>query len=288
MKLTQNSYTRVTLALDIVRSIKEGPYKGYHELGTVKHLIDLCDIISVENARTDAVVCDDQRVPCDGSNICLKAANLVREKYGLDRHVRVSIKKKIPVMSGLAGGSANASTMLTLLNDLWELRLGVPELVVLGRGAGMDVPYYFVGGTAFDSEAGMRLEPVATDCSFVFVLACPEFGVSTREAYAGIDYSEVGHRQDMTAQLRRALEAGSSGDAIPFMHNDFELSVLKKYPRLSEIRRELLEAGCSAAFLTGSGSTVIGLAQNKTHAEKVQKRVNCRTIISSTLSVQAV
>jgi len=288
MKLTQNSCTRVTLALDIVRAITEGPYKGYHELGTVKHRIDLCDTVSVEDSRADTVECDDPAVPCDGRNICIKVAGLVREKYGIDRHIRVSINKRIPVMGGLAGGSANAAATLALLNELWELRLGIPELVVLGRSAGMDVPYYFIGNTVFDSEAGLRLEPVATACSFVFVLACPDFGVPTKEAYAGIDYTAVGRRRDMTAQLRRALEAGNSEKVIRFLHNDFEGSVFGKFPRLSALRLELLDAGCSAALLTGSGSTVIGVAKDMAHAEKIRKRVSCRTIIASTFSGQTV
>jgi len=288
MKLTQNSCTRITLALDIVRAITDGPYQGYHELGTVKHRIDLCDTISVEESRVDAVECDDPAVPCDGRNICLIVAGLVREKYGLDRHVRVSINKRIPVMGGLAGGSANAAATLALLNELWELRLGIPELVVLGRSAGMDVPYYFIGNTAFDSEAGLRLEPIATACSFVFVLACPDFGVSTKEAYAGIDYTAVGRRQDVTVHLCRALEAGSSDKVVRFMHNDFECSVFGRFPRLSALRQELLDAGCSAALLTGSGSTVIGVAQDMAHAEKVRSKVSCRTIISSTFSGQTV
>jgi len=288
MVLTQNSYTRVTLALDIVRTIADGPYKGYHELGTIKHRIDLCDMISVEESRSDKIECDDPAVPGDSRNICLKVLGLVREKFSIDRRVRITILKKIPVMGGLAGGSANAATTLQLLNELWELGLTTPRLIDLGRSAGMDVPYYFIGGTAFDSEAGLRLEPIATDCSFVFVLACPDFGVSTREAYAGIVDAAVGHSRMLTAELRKALEARDQNAAVPLLHNDFEHSVCARFPRLSAIRQGLLEAGCSAAQLTGSGSTVIGVARDRVHAEEVCKKINCRTIISSTLSCQAV
>jgi 4-diphosphocytidyl-2-C-methyl-D-erythritol kinase len=284
MLLIQNSYTRVTLALDIVRKIADGPYKGYHELGTIKHRIDLCDTISVEDASADAVDCDDPAVPQDGRNICLKIAELVREKCGIDRHVRISIKKRIPVMAGLAGGSANAATTLALLNKLWELRLPKAGLSALGRRAGMDVPYYFSSGTVFDSEAGMRLEPIETACSFIFLLACPDFGVSTKEAYDGIDYTTVGRRINATSGLRKALEAGEFDKAVSFMHNDFEFSVFKRFSYLSVLKQELLNAGCSAAFMTGSGSTVIGVARDTTHAEAVKKSMRCRTIISSTLS----
>jgi 4-diphosphocytidyl-2-C-methyl-D-erythritol kinase len=285
MRLVKNSCTRVTLALDIVRRLADGPYAGYHELGTVKHRIDLSDTVTAEDAPADILECDDPAVPLDGSNVCLKAVSLVQKKYGIDRHVRIAIVKRIPVMGGLAGGSANAAATLSLLNALWELGLPDAELAALGRTIGMDVPYYFTGWTAFDAEAGLRLEPVATKCMFDFVLACPEFGVSTEEAYAGIDYRATGRNRGKTARLRGALESDDCDGAVSNIHNDFELSLFVRFPRLKEVWQELLGAGCRAAFLSGSGSTVVGVAQDRQHAEKVKEKISCRTIIASTLIV---
>jgi 4-diphosphocytidyl-2-C-methyl-D-erythritol kinase len=278
----------VTLALDIVRKIGDGPYKGFHELGTIKHQIDLYDVVSVEESRFDSIECDDPAVPCDERNVCLKAVRLIQKNYNLDRHVRLTIRKRIPVMGGLAGGSANAAVTVALLNDLWQLRLETSQLIKLGRSIGMDVPYYFIGGTTFDSEAGLRLESIATGCTFVFVLACPDFGVSTKEAYKGIDVGAVGSSRMLTTKLREALGADNRNEAVRFMHNDFEGTLYPRFPRLSAIRHELLEAGCSAAQLTGSGSTVIGVARDRVHAEEIRKKISCRTIISATLPRQAI
>lgn len=282
MVLTANAYTRLTLALDIAGRIPDGPYAGYHELGVIKHRIDLCDTVTVEDAAADAIECDDPLVPCDGANICLKAADILRRRCGIDRRVRITLLKRIPVMGGLAGGSADAATVFGLLNRLWGLNLAAPELIALSRGAGMDVPYYFMGGTAFDSEAGLRLEPVQSRCDFVFVLACPEFGVSTREAYGGIDYAAVGRAQEVTSRLRAALEQGDAPVAVQCMHNDFELSVFARFPRCAVIKKELLDAGCLAALLSGSGSTMIGIARNAPHAEEARRKVSCKTIIAAT------
>jgi 4-diphosphocytidyl-2-C-methyl-D-erythritol kinase len=202
--------------------------------------------------------------------------------------VRITIGKRIPVMGGLAGGSTNAATTILLLNELWGLSLSREELVTLGREIGMDVPFYFVGNTAFDSEAGLRLEPIATTSSFDFVLACPEFGVSTREAYAGIDYSVIGSKAGLTESMRAAFLAGNCAGVVSCMHNDFEYSVFQRNPRLALIKQELQDAGCLGAMMTGSGSTVIGIAQNAVHAESVRKRISCRTIISKTKKPEAI
>ncbi|MBN1130708.1 MAG: 4-(cytidine 5'-diphospho)-2-C-methyl-D-erythritol kinase [Chitinispirillaceae bacterium] len=284
MKLEIKSFTRVTLALDIIQRILSGPDQGYHELGTVKHRIDLHDALTVEDAPVDSIECDDPMVPCDGRNACMKVVHLLKRTFSIDRGVRIAIAKHIPVMGGLAGGSANAATTFEALNELWGLGLSTSRLIRLGRTIGMDVPYYFIGGTAFDSETGERLEPVATALAFTFVLAVPDFGVSTREAYEGIDYATAGKSTGMTADLRKALVANCA-DAVPsLMHNDFERTVFARHPRLAELKKRLMDAGCSAAVLSGSGSTVLGLAKDRVQAQRIGKQVDCGTIISSTLT----
>jgi 4-diphosphocytidyl-2-C-methyl-D-erythritol kinase len=197
--------------------------------------------------------------------------------------VRISISKNIPVMGGLAGGSANAATTFEALCELWDLRISTSRLVQLGRTIGMDVPYYFIGGTAFDSEAGERLEPIATALSFTFVLALPGFGVSTREAYEALDYSAIGKQTALTAALQKALTVNNAAAVPPLLHNDFEQPVFARYARLADIKQKLVKTGCLAAVLTGSGSTIIGLALDRKHAEEIAGKVDCRTIIASTL-----
>ncbi len=283
MLLTRQSFTRVTLGLDIVRRIPDGPFRGYHELGSIKHAIDLCDTVGIEESDADRLECTDPLVPCDQRNTCLRVAALLRKKFGIDRKVHITIEKRIPAEGGLAGGSANAATTIEILNRLWQLDLSTAECIDLGRAIGMDVPYFFIGGSAFDSEAGLRLEPIETACSFVLVLACPEFGVSTAGAYAALDYDTIGRNQGATESLRSALEAGNAEAVMPFLHNDFEPSVFASYPRLAEIKKELLSAGCSAALLTGSGSTIIGIARDRSHGREVQGKVSCRTILAGTL-----
>lgn len=284
MILTKKSFTRLTLALDIVRKLDDGPYRGYHELGTIKHRIDLCDTISVEDAPRDSIECDDPAVPCDGRNVCMKVLNLLKTTFSIDRCVRIGITKRIPVMGGLAGGSANAATMFELLGELWGLDLSQDHSIRLGRTVGMDVPYYFFGATAFDSEAGERLEPIATVLSFEFILAVPEFGVSTADAYSGLDYASIGKRVGQTAALRNAMAANDAAAVPPLMHNDFEHPVFSRHPRLLQLKQELLAAECPAAQLTGSGSTVIGIARDRDHARRVCAALDCRTIQASTLA----
>jgi len=281
--MVESSYTRVTLALDIVRKIADGAFAGYHELGIIKHKIDLHDRITIENSEKMVLECDNPMVPCDSSNICWKAALLLKSQCGIDKNVRIQIEKHIPVMGGLAGGSANAATTLSMLNVLWKLDLTAKELMEYGRMLGMDVPFYFTANTAFDTEATGIIEPIKLDRSFTFVLAVPDFGVSTKDAYQGIDYSLIGKSIDKTTAMKTVLCEKSNDALFSLMHNDFELTVFKKYPRLAVVKKTLLDMGCKSAMMSGSGSTVLGIAADYDHAKRIQSSIDCKIIIASSL-----
>lgn len=276
------SCTRVTLALDIIKKITSGTCSGYHELSIVKHQIDLYDVISVTDSDTMSLSCNVDTVPRTPENVCWKAAILLKEMCSIDKNVHIDIDKNIPVMGGLAGGSANAAATIELLNNYWELGLSVDTMMSVGRKLGMDVPFYFLGKTAFDSEATAILYPIPTNASFNFILAVPEFGVSTKAAYSSIDYNSIGKKTDETDMLIKYLKNGHQ-NVYQFLHNDFEINVFNEFPRLSEIKNELLDAGCSAAMLSGSGSTILGLVENDHQIENITRKISCRTIIAHTL-----
>jgi 4-diphosphocytidyl-2-C-methyl-D-erythritol kinase len=282
-KLSAKSYTRITLALDIISQIKQGPYKGFHELGTIKHLISLHDIITVEESPAMRIVCDNPAVPADSSNSCWKACELLKQRYGISANVSITIQKKIPVKGGLAGGSANAATTLALLCDLWKIRISTGDLIALSRDAGQDVPFYFLGPTAFDSEAGLVLTPVPNSIRFAMILVVPGFGVSTAEAYRNIDYSRVTKQTERTRAMREAFAAHDRAGIIRNVHNDFEPTVFERYPKLEEIKFKLIENGCETASLSGSGSTVMGILQSYKDFERIKNKIGSPCLLVSSV-----
>jgi 4-diphosphocytidyl-2-C-methyl-D-erythritol kinase len=278
---TEKSFTRVTLALDIIGTIAEGRYKGFHELSTIKHRIGLYDTITVEDSTVTQLRCSHPSVPLDNTNICWKALDAVKNACHIDKNVSISIEKNIPVFGGLAGGSANGASTLKLLNKLWDLGLSAGEMMDLGRSVGMDIPYYFIGNTAFDSESTGILEPIHTSLSFDFVLVIPDFGVSTREAYKNIDYNLIARNIEKTGSMKKAFLANHQDEVIGAIHNDFELSVFKRYPQLQLIKNKLLDLGCVNAVMSGSGSTIIGILHQSADGEKIQKEIGYASLIVS-------
>lgn len=281
--IKEKSYTRITLALDIIRRMEQGAYAGYHELGIIKHQIGLYDVITVKTSPTMGISCNSPLVPVDSGNICWKAAEKIRELFGIRENVHITIEKNIPVKGGLAGGSANAATVIRMLDTLWSLRMSDQQLCAAGREVGMDVPYYFTGKTAFDTEATGILEPVATKLHFDFLLIIPDFGVATAEAYKGIAYHETGLQKEQTGRMREAFIADDRGGVIRFMHNDFEKSVFRHYPELARLKKNFIDAGCLNVVMSGSGSTLVGVARDADHAQWIKKNSaeKCGVVLSS-------
>jgi 4-diphosphocytidyl-2-C-methyl-D-erythritol kinase len=280
-KLSAPSYTRITLALDIIGKITRGPFTGFHELSTVKHLINLHDIISVEESKDFRIICSNPAVPLDATNTCHKVAEALKQRYNIPDNVTITINKNIPVKGGLAGGSANAATTMLLLCDMWDLSPDADTMVEIARSIGQDIPFYFFGPSAHDTEAGGHIETIMSNLRFDIILVMPDFGVSTKDAYATLDYALIGKYTNKTSLLQLAMQNNDRDAVLKNMHNDFELSVFKKHPKLAHIQSTLLENGCPGAIMSGSGSTVFGILESSKDYERIKKKIGFPTMLVS-------
>ena len=135
---------------------------GFHELSMVMQTLDLADELTVEPAPAGQVSlrCSDPQLPVDGSNLIVKAAELLRRHCGRpELSAQLSLSKSIPIGAGLAGGSSDGATALLLLNRYWNLQLSAAELQALAAQLGSDVAFCLQGGTQLCFGRGERLEP---------------------------------------------------------------------------------------------------------------------------------
>ncbi len=277
------SYTRLTLSLDIIRKIDQGKHAGFHELGIIKHQINLGDTISVSPSLKMKMTCNHPNVPNDHRNICWKAVDLLKSRFNIKENLSIDIDKQIPVQGGLAGGSTNAATVLQIVSKLWELNLSADELAVLGRELGMDVPFYFYGSTAFDSEATGVIEPIICKKKLHFVLVVPPFGVSTADAYRDINYENIGKKLSLTQKVKQGVETGDISLISSGAHNDFELSVFPQHKKLINIQKQLIERGATASILSGSGSTMVGITESQEAAIEISKSFDHTMVVETVL-----
>ncbi|MBQ4626241.1 MAG: 4-(cytidine 5'-diphospho)-2-C-methyl-D-erythritol kinase [Clostridia bacterium] len=262
MKITAYAPAKINLFLDIVGRLDN----GYHSLFMVMQSVSLEDIVTVE--ETDAagifLSCSDERLPTDEKNIAFKAAKRFFDAAGKEPRIKIHIEKKIPFEAGLAGGSADAAAVIVALNEICKTEFSSRELCEIGLSVGSDVPFCIVGGTRLSQNTGgvlSELKPLK-DC--VIVLAKPQKGVSTAEAYAAADSAYI-YRPDSMRMLD-ACEKGDFDGICSYAGNVFE-QVIEVAERV-EIKEKMRSCGAKLYQMSGSGPTVFGLFDEEENAMK--------------------
>jgi 4-diphosphocytidyl-2-C-methyl-D-erythritol kinase len=230
----------------------------------VMQSIGLCDEITLEKNGLGEIflTCSESRLPADKRNIAYKAAVAFFEATNIETDVTIGLKKRIPFEAGLAGGSADAAAVIVGLNELYCTGLSEFELCEIGLRVGSDVPFCIAGGTCLSQNTGgvlSRLKPLA-DC--YIVLAKPEAGVSTAEAYAAADNARI-YRPDSMRMLD-ACEKGDFEGICKYAGNVFE-QVIEVADRV-EFKRIMRKHGCSLCQRSGSGPTVFALFDSEEDA----------------------
>src|SRR5579862_3323324 len=137
---------------------------GYHELRSVFQSLALHDTLICARRRGPfAIECDEPGCPTDASNLVWRAAEglwRAAGRQGLPRDVVVRIVKRIPLQSGLGGGSSDAAAALRGLSRLWRLRVTFDTTHAIAASIGADVPFFLEGGAALGLERGDLLFPL--------------------------------------------------------------------------------------------------------------------------------
>jgi 4-diphosphocytidyl-2-C-methyl-D-erythritol kinase len=157
---------------------------GYHTLESLIALIDLADTITLTR-RDDGVIRRDGDVTGvpEEHDLALRAARALHAATGARHGVDIILAKRIPLGSGLGGGSSDAASVLLALNRLWELGLPRADLLRLALQLGADVPLFVAGENAVARGIGDVLAPVSLPPCFV-ALAFPPAVVSTADIFA--------------------------------------------------------------------------------------------------------
>jgi 4-diphosphocytidyl-2-C-methyl-D-erythritol kinase len=266
-RLLLSAAAKVNLALEILAKRPD----GYHEIATVMQTVDLSDRLTLDDADAPELLTSAPGVTSDATNLALRAALALREAAGVDRGVRITLDKRIPVAAGLGGGSADAAAVLLGLNRLWGLRWPGTRLAEVAVSLGMDVPFFLRGGAALATGRGDVLEPVIGG-GLALVLVNPRFGSSTAEAYRRVtpDMLTDGRRaKDMV----EALESRRAARVAASLYNGLEATMAPRHPEIGRIRAAVLAAGALGAVMSGSGPTVVGVARSFEHARQLRARL---------------
>jgi len=298
------SHTKINLGLAI------GPLRpdGFHQLTTVYQTLALHEWVTVE-AHQAAVTritlsSSHPRVPTDAGNTAWRMVERCLQLLDLNAEVHIAIDKQLPLQGGLGAGSANAVAALIGLEHQLDRHLSPPDRLRVAAEIGSDVPLFLLGGSVIGVGRGEEVFPLPDIPAFPCVLALPETGVSTPQAYRDWDSLQAASALTLDAssatikELSRSIavafgEPHSSGvfslredraeDPLLALvrtgiENDFEQVVFPQHPFLGEIKRILVggpstEDAAIHAGLSGSGSALFGLYRTAAAAQAALGRL---------------
>ena len=292
MPTAVRSHAKINLGLHIGAPRAD----GFHSLVTVYQTLELFDVVTVTARPVSAtalrLTSNDSRVPTDDRNTAWKMVELALKFLRKTAEVEIHIEKRLPVQGGLGAGSANAVAALVGL----EAELGISvrgwltRRLAVAAQVGSDVPLFLIGGTVLGLDRGQEVYPLPDIEPVWCVVATPEIGVSTPQAFR--DWDVLCAEEGLTAEastvklneLSRAYASafsggfpkgqqgvGSSGvlscgedlagpqesalvrtGISSWILNDFERVVFRQHPPLAEIKRLLAASGTPEAALHAS------------------------------------
>ena len=230
---------------------------GYHNLDSIFYPIPLFDIM--EFSKSDDFQFISTGLSIDASlddNLVYKAYDLIKKHYKIGG-LKIHLHKIIPMGAGLGGGSSDAATTLLAINKLFDLGITKDKLAGFAKQIGADCPFFIFNQAIRATGIGTDFSSVDLDLSsYHIVLIKPDIHISTAEAYAGVKLEGVDAKLDLSI-------INSINQWWDNYNNSFEYHLFQKYPLLSELKDSLYNQGAVYASMSGSGSTIFGLFENK-------------------------
>jgi 4-diphosphocytidyl-2-C-methyl-D-erythritol kinase len=267
------SHAKINLYLDVLHKRRD----GFTNIETIFQTVSLSDELILDSRPAGVTMeCAMPGVPTDESNLVMCAARLLQQVTGCKGGVHMRLAKRIPMAAGLAGGSGNGAAALVGLNRLWGLGLSTPRLERLAAELGSDVPYCLHGGTVAATGRGDRMTPLTPLSETWFVLLHPELHVSTRDVYVSPNLKRSAEQPfaGRTPSFRKAIAAVNQGRLADALFNRMETAAFPMHPELALLKQRLLDCGCDAAIMSGSGPTVFGLCTSQKRAEFVAGKMS--------------
>ena len=261
---------------------------GYHPLATVFQAVSLYETVTAE-VRDDALITlsvvaepdlhsDIGGVPLDHTNLAWRAAEAVRNEFGITDGIDLSIVKGVPVAGGMAGGSADAAATLVACAEAWHCGATRADLHRLATDLGADVPFALLGHTAVGLGRGDELSPAMTRGDFHWVFAMQHEGLMTPAVFARFDDQvalgqRVAEVPRVDSEVMGALMAGDPAWLGRALSNDLQDAALSLAPRLHGVMEAMYDADALGVVVSGSGPTVAALAASSQHAQTIATRV---------------
>ena len=232
---------------------------GYHALQSLVVFTRMGDEIALSPDRELKLIIHGpfaEDLPVTDDNLVLRAARALAKHAGVTRGAYLSLKKKLPVSSGIGGGSADAAAALRGLATLWNLKVQPDELRIIAEDLGSDVPVCVACKPQWMEGRGEKLAPLDGIPMFPMVLVNPRVAVPTAKVFGALT-------QRRGVELPRPPAMQNAGDVVAYLKdtsNDLEAPARAIAPVIGEVLDALKsQPGALLSRMSGSGATCFAI-----------------------------
>ena len=263
------SFSKINLSLSVNRKLKK---KRLHDLQSYFCLIDLFDQIKIEKVKDlkDKVKFQGRfaKYINKKNNSILNVLAILRERNIISSYYSVVVNKKIPVFSGLGGGTSNAAY---LAKHLARKKLNRGMLNILEKKIGSDSKLFFYNQGFLKNLK--KVDNFKRKYKLYLLLTYPNIQCSTRDIYSKL-------RKYSSKSKHNFNKINDKDKFIKFLvnkKNDLQFIVEKKYPVIKRLLKEIsLIKGCYFSRMTGSGSVCFGVFKSEKTAKVALKIIKLK------------
>lgn len=283
--MTRSARVTAQAKINLLLRVLAREASGYHSIETALLRLDLGDDVRVRIAPGRSLECAGSAIPTSGlgpteRNLAYRAAVAYADATGWPTGFSIEIEKRIPVGAGLGGGSADAGAVLRILDALAPQPLGA-RLLELAAPLGADVAFMTIESPmALAWGRGERLLPLHVLDPRPVALLVPDFAIATADAYAWLAADRGAY---VPAAAVLAPDSLATWETLALVAtNDFERVVSVRYPIIAELVDELGSVSALLAMLSGSGSAVYGIFDERPDAAALTRSTGLTSIVTRT------
>jgi 4-diphosphocytidyl-2-C-methyl-D-erythritol kinase len=256
---------KINIGLNVVEKRSD----GFHNLETIFFPFGMKD--ALECIESDSLQFVNSGLIIDGNphnNLCIKAWKLLKQDFDIPP-VHMHLHKAIPFGAGLGGGSSDATCTIKLLNDYFKLDISKEKMIEYALVLGSDCPIFVINRSCYGTGRGEILESITLNLNGYFLgLINPGIHIPTSEAFASITPHQP--KYDLRESIQKPISEWNK-----YIYNDFENSIFPKYPNIAGIKETLYKEGALFVAMSGSGSSVFGIFEQKVALQEIFPHYYC-------------
>ena len=263
--MKDRAYAKINLALDVF-NVRDD---GYHDIKSIMIPINFYDELEIRVVDNDEYICNKPYIKFNEKNSIIKMIDIVKDKYNINDHFYINLRKSIPTQAGLGGGTSDAGSALRILKKLYRLDLSKQEERDICVAVGADVLFNYYNKAAVVEGIGDIITPIEVKKKYHVLLVKPFKGVSTKQAYDNLNMDICDHPNiDI---LKMSLEEGTCIDGL--MSNSLEQPSLLLNKDVKIIKDLLIDNGCKNVLMSGSGSCVFAISEDEEEIKRLNEQV---------------